>query len=156
MAHIATQTQSQQPRTRPSGPGSRAGTRAPCSPGLLGLSWISHASSSAHLGTVPCRRILGPRTCSTQGNKTKAMLSTCRPRLLSAQSCCATLALKDDRYFLQDTNLHDKSWRRWPQKQDSADSFNTYIYTVSYKVIYKAELTLLHGEEKKFPQPQTM
>lgn len=30
---------------------------------------------------------LGSPTCSTQGNKAKAMLSTCRPRLFSAQSC---------------------------------------------------------------------
>lgn len=61
---------------------------------------------------------LGSQTCSTQGNTAKAMLSTCRPWLFSAQSCCATLALKDVTYLLQGTNLHDKSWRSWPQKQD--------------------------------------
>lgn len=74
----------------------------------------------APLPTLACtvQVYLGFPTCSIQGNETKAVLSPCRPKLLSAPSCCATLALPDDRLLLQVTNLCDKSWRSWPQKQD--------------------------------------
>lgn len=139
--HHHAQTHSQQPRTHHGGPGSSAGTWAQCSSGLLGLSWISPVSSSAHHSAV--QAYLESETCSIQGNKTKAMLSTCRPRLFSGQSCCATLSLKE----WQVSSARHKSRRSWPQKQDSADSFNAHIYT-----LHKAEL--LHGEEKK-TQPQT-
>lgn len=138
--HTATQIHSQQPQTRHGGPENRASTWAQCSSRLLGLSWISPVSSSARHSAV--QAYFGCETCSIQGNRTKAMLSTCRPRLFSGESCRATLALKE----WQVSSERHKSWRSWPQKQDSADLFNTYVYT-----IHKAEL--LHGEENKNPTP---